>query len=135
MPGTKKKRVNNRLMKKTFPIPFARKTDRGSRSTAATMIINFFIRTILFDLESTQCSCLSPFLLKTHIYASWKQVEGKSRFDLFPSAQLILMVINLPDISDIVALKKHKSFDETVIAVSVNAMKAGFTDYIVKPII
>ena len=60
--------------------------------------------------------------------------------------QLILMDINLPDMSGIEALEKLKSFDETreipVIAVSANAMKAdisramtaGFTDYIVKPI-
>jgi hypothetical protein len=51
MPGTKKKRVNTRLMKKCFPIPFLRKTAKGGRSTAAIMIISFFISTFLFGCE------------------------------------------------------------------------------------
>ncbi len=59
---------------------------------------------------------------------------------------LILMDINLPEMSGIEALEKLKSFDETrsipTIAVSANAMKedidkamaAGFNNYIIKPI-
>ncbi|MFT4578297.1 MAG: hypothetical protein ACI8PD_001429 [Nitrospinales bacterium] len=51
MPGTKKKRVNTKLMKKYFPIPFLRKTANGGRSTAAIIMINLFISTFLFGLE------------------------------------------------------------------------------------
>jgi signal transduction histidine kinase/CheY-like chemotaxis protein len=75
-------------------------------------------------------------------------VKAQSGIELARSHQpkLILMDIDLPDMSGIEAMEILKSFDETrgipVIAVSANAMEkdidkamdAGFKDYIVKPI-